>query len=278
MKKVVYLMLLLFIVGVVGTLVSVSASGGFSLDTYNVHDKTVVNNVDISRVEIDLSSSDVTVNSSDSDEITVELNGKISKKLKKKLKLDVQEKGQTLKIGLTGEDQIIFNIGVLIVDTNVEVFIPQKIYDSIKIDTSSGDILIQDLKAKETIFETSSGDIIASNLYTEVNRFHSSSGEMELSNVTGDIEAESSSGDMIIDYLNANGNLDAKTSSGDVNVTYQDVPNSLAIDFQGSSGEGDVSLDGVNFEEKTENAIKGMIGSGHFKLKVVTSSGDFTLR
>jgi lia operon protein LiaG len=278
MKKVVYLMLLLFIVGVVGTLVSVSASGGFSLDTYNVHDKTVVNNVDISRVEIDLSSSDVTVNSSDSDEITVELNGKISKKLKKKLKLDVQEKGQTLKIGLTGEDQIIFNIGVLIVDTNVEVFIPQKIYDSIKIDTSSGDILIQDLKAKETIFETSSGDIIASNLYTEVNRFHSSSGEMELSNVTGDIEAKSSSGDMIIDYLNANGNLDAKTSSGDVNVTYQDEPNSLAIDFQGSSGEGDVSLDGVNFEEKSENAIRGMIGSGHFKLKVETSSGDFTLR
>jgi lia operon protein LiaG len=278
MKKVVYLMLMLFIIGVVGTLVSVSASGGFSLDTYNVHDQAVVNNVDISRVEIDLSSSDVTVNSSDSDEITVEMNGKISKKLKKKLKLDVQEKGQTLKIGLTGEDQIKFNIGVLIVDTNVEVFLPQKIYDSIQIDTSSGDILIQDLKAKETLFDTSSGDIIARNLFTEVNRFHSSSGEMELSNVTGDIQAESSSGDMIIDYVNANGNLDAKTSSGDVSVTYRNEPNSLAIDFQGSSGEGEVSLKAVSYEEKSENSIRGVIGEGFYKLKVETSSGDFSLR
>jgi lia operon protein LiaG len=278
MKKVVYLMIVLFIVGILGTLVIVSASGGFSLDTYNVNDKAVVNNVDISRVEIDLSSSDVTINPSDTDEITVEMYGKISKKLKKKLKLDVQERGQTLKIGLAGEDQIKFNIGVLIVDTNVEVILPQKIYDSIKIDTSSGDILIQDLKAKETIFETSSGDITARNLYTEVNRLHSSSGEMELSNVTGDIEAESSSGDMVIDYVNANGNLDAKTSSGDVSVTYQNEPNSLAIDFHGSSGEGEVSLEGVSYDEKSENAISGVIGSGLYKLKVVTSSGDFSLR
>jgi lia operon protein LiaG len=278
MKKVVYLMLVLFITGVVGTLVTVSASGGFSLDTYNVHDKTVVNNVDITKIEIDLSSSDVTFNSTDSDDITVEMNGKISKNLKKKLKLDVKEKGETLKIGLTGEDQIKFNIGVLIVDTNVEVFLPQKVYESIQIDTSSGDILIQDLKAKETLFETSSGDIIARNLYTEVNRFHSSSGDMELSNVTGDIRAESSSGDMIIDFVHANGNIDAKTSSGDVSVTYQNEPNSIAIDFQGSSGEGDVSLDGVSFEEKSEHAIKGIIGSGHFKLKVETASGDFSLR
>ncbi|CAG9610798.1 DUF4097 family beta strand repeat-containing protein [Pseudoneobacillus rhizosphaerae] len=278
MKKVVYLMLMLFIIGVVGTLVSVSASGGFSLDTYNVSDKAVVNNVDISRVKIDLSSSDVTVHSSDTDEITVEMNGKISKKLKKKLKLDVQEKSKTLKIGLAGEDQIKFNIGVLIVDTNVEVFLPQKIYDSIQIDTSSGDILIQDLKAKETIFDTSSGDIIARNMYTEVNRFHSSSGEMELSNVTGDIQAESSSGDMIIDYVNANGNLDAKTSSGDVSVTYRNEPNSLAIDFQGSSGEGEVSLKAVSYEEKSENSIRGVIGEGFYKLKVETSSGDFSLR
>lgn len=278
MKKVVYLMLVLFIVGVVGTLVTVSASGGFSLDTYAVHDNVIVNNPDISRVEIDLSSSDLTVHPSDENAITVEMKGKISKKLKKKLKLDVQEKGQTLKIGLAGEDQFKFNIGVLIVDTNVEVFLPQKIYDSFKIDTSSGDIMIQDFKAKETVFETSSGDIVASNLHSKAHRFHSSSGEMKLSNVTGDIEAHSSSGDIIMEHENATGNLDAKTSSGDVSVTFREEPNSLAIDFKASSGDGEVTLDGVSYEEKSENEIRGVIGSGDFKVSVETSSGDFSLR
>lgn len=278
MKKVVYLMLVLFIVGVVGTLVSVSASGGFSLDTYNVHDNVVVNNPDISRVEIDLSSSDLTIHPSDEDEINIEMNGKISKKLKKKLSLDVQESGGILKIGLTGDDQIRFNIGVLIVDTNVEVFLPQKIYDSLKIDTSSGDIQIQGLKAKETLFETSSGDLVVSDFHSEKHQFHSSSGEMELSNVTGDIEAESSSGDMIIQFENATGNLDARTSSGDVSIEYRNDPKSLAIDYKGSSGEGVVTLDAVNFKEKSEHEIRGVIGTGDFILSVETSSGDFSLR
>jgi lia operon protein LiaG len=278
MKKVVFSMVLLFVIGVVGTLVSVSASGGFSLETYAIRDQVVVSKKDISKIEIDLSSSDLTVNPTSENEITVELTGKISKKLKKKLQLDVQEKGDSVKIALKGEDQIKFNVGVLIVDTNVEVFLPQKIYDSIKIDNSSGDINIQEFKSKNTIFETSSGDITATNLHSKGHRFHSSSGEMKLSNVTGNIEAESSSGDMIIQFENATGNLDAKTSSGDVSVEYRYEPKSLAIDFKASSGDGEVTLDGVNFEERSENEIRGFIGTGDFKVTVETSSGDFSLR
>jgi lia operon protein LiaG len=278
MKKVVFSMLLLFVIGVVGTLVSVSASGGFSLETYAIRDQVVVSKKDISKIDIDLSSSDLTVNPTTEDEITVELTGKISKKLKKKLQLDVQENGDAIKISLKGEDQIKFNIGVLILDTNVAVFLPQKIYDSIKIDNSSGDINIQEFKSKNMIFETSSGDIIATNLHSEGHRFHSSSGEMKLSNVTGNIEAESSSGDIIIHFENATGNLDAKTSSGDVSVEYRDEPNSLAIDFKASSGDGNVTLDGVHFAERSENEIRGVIGTGDFKVTVETSSGDFSLR
>lgn len=270
-------MVLLFVIGVVGTLISVSASGGFSLETYAIRDQVVVSKKDISKIDIDISSSDLTVNPTPEDEITVELTGKISKKLKKKLQLNVQENGDALKISLKGEDQIKFNVGVLIVDTNVEVFLPQKIYDSIKIHNSSGDINIQEFKSKNTIFETSSGDIIATNLHSEEHRFHSSSGEMKLSNVTGNIEAESSSGDMIIQFENATGNLDAKTSSGDVSVEYRDEPKSLAIDFKASSGDGNVTLDGVNFEERSENEILGVIGTGDFKVTVETSSGDFSL-
>jgi lia operon protein LiaG len=278
MKKVVFSMLLLFVIGVVGTLVSVSASGGFSLETYAIRDQVVVSKKDISKIDIDLSSSDLTVNPTTEDEITVELTGKISKKLKKKLQLDVQENGDALKIGLKGEDQIKFNVGVLIVDTNVEVFLPQKIYDSIKIDNSSGDINIQEFKSKNMIFETSSGDITATNLHSEEHRFHSSSGEMKLSNVTGNIKAESSSGDVIIQFENATGNLDAKTSSGDVSVEYRDEPKSLTIDFKASSGDGEVTLDDVHFEERSENEIRGVIGTGNFKVTVETSSGDFSLR
>jgi lia operon protein LiaG len=278
MKKVVYLFVLLFIIGVVGTLVSVSASGGFSLETYSVHDQAVVKNKEISQIEIDISSSDLTVHPTSEDEITVEFIGKISKKLKKKLKLDVEENAQTLKIALEGEEQIKFNIGVLIVDTNVELLLPEKIYDSIKIDTSSGDILVKELKANETLFETSSGEIKIDDLESPKNQFFTSSGEMELSNITGNLSAESSSGDIIVENNHVTGDINANTSSGDVTVEFLNDPTSLSIDFNASSGNGEVTLDGVNFEERSENKIRGQIGSGDFSLSVQTSSGDFYLK
>jgi lia operon protein LiaG len=278
MKKVVYLMLVLFIVGVVGTLVTVSASGGFSLETYNVHDNVVVQNSDISSIEINISSADLMLHPSGENEIIVEMNGKISKKLKKKLKLDVQESGNKLTIGLLGEEQIKLNIGVLIVDTRVEVFLPQKIYDSLNIKTSSGDMEIQDFKAKETILKTSSGSLMIRDFHGKEHHFQSSSGEIILENVTGDITAESSSGDISIQLENETGDIDAKTSSGDVTIEYRDQPASLNLDFKGSSGDGEILIDGVKFEENSEHKIRGTIGSGDYKLNVRTSSGDFVLR
>jgi lia operon protein LiaG len=278
MKKTVLSLVVLFVIGVVGTLVSVSASGGFSLDTYDIGDKVVVENKDISHIEIDISSTDLSVLPTTDDEIIVGLKGKVSKKLKEKLELDVQESGKTLRIGLSGEDQIKLNIGVLIVDTSVEVLLPQKIYDSIKIDTSSGDIALENLKIKESMIEASSGDILINNFASPKSYFRTSSGEIELFNVTGDIKAEASSGDIFIEHLDVNGNINANTSSGDITIKYVETPTSLAIDFNGSSGEAEIMLDGINYEEKSEHAIRGKIGSGKFKVYAETSSGDFYLK
>lgn len=278
MKKVVYSMLVLFIIGVVGTLVSVSASGGFSLDTYNVSDQAVINNKEISEIEMNLSSTDLTLHPTTDEEITVEFSGKISKKLKNKITLDVKEKGNKLTIGLKGEDQIKLNIGVLIVDTNCDVYLPTRLYESLKIDNSSGDIELKDLKVRQLSLETSSGEMTIHNLESSDNLFQTSSGEINLTNVKGDITAEASSGDIFIHNEDSFGDIKADTSSGDISVEFEREPKSLDINFSASSGEGEVTLDGVSYEEKSEHEIHGKIGSGEYKLSAHTSSGDFYLK
>jgi lia operon protein LiaG len=55
-------------------------------------------------------------------------------------------------------------------------------------------------------------------------------------------------------------------------------PDSLSVDFKGGSGEGTVDLDGLSYEEKSEDEILGKIGSGKYMIKARTSSGDFELR
>ncbi|HYK71662.1 MAG TPA: DUF4097 family beta strand repeat-containing protein [Pseudoneobacillus sp.] len=278
MKKVVYSMLVLFIIGVVGTLVSVSASGGFSLDTYNVSDQAVITNKGISEIEMDLSSTDLALHPTTDDEITVDFNGKISKKLKNKITLDVKEKGNKLSIGLKGEDQIKLNIGVLIIDTKVDVYLPNRVYESLIIDNSSGDIELKDLNVKEISLKTSSGDMIIHNLASSENLFHTSSGEIQLTNIKGDLTAETSSGDIFIQSEKTYGDIKANTSSGDISIEFEENPKSLAINFNASSGDGEVSLDGVSYEEKSEHEIRGKIGSGEYELNAHTSSGDFYLK
>ncbi|SFB24098.1 MULTISPECIES: DUF4097 family beta strand repeat-containing protein [unclassified Bacillus (in: firmicutes)] len=316
MKKFVYLLLVMFAIGVTGTLLSVSAAGGFSLDTYSVSDKEVISAQDIQRISVDLSSTDITVIPTEDKEITVELEGKISKKLKKKIELVVKESGKTLKVGLRNENQIKFNIGVLIVDTKVNIFLPEKLYESIDLTTSSGDITIQDLEGKGLSLKASSGDIVAENSKAketfkiktssgeitsknnEADRFEmsassgdllvvdqkaietvleTSSGEMKLENIIGGLSAQASSGDIFVVNEEVAGNIHADTSSGDIKIEFVNKPTSLALEFRGSSGEGNIGLEGLHYDEKNEHEISGKIGSGKYQLIANTNSGDFYL-
>lgn len=317
MKKLVYGLLTLLIIGVAGTIVSVSASGGFSFDTYSLEDTEVVNGNNIDHIEVDISATDLKVIPTDDSDITVNLTGEISRKYENEIKLDVKEKGDSLKISIAGEDQIKFNIGVLIVDTNLEIRLPEKLYESIRISASSGDIEIADQKAKEITLETNSGSIFADDMvsendftmmassgeiYANNNRaekfelkansgdlivdnqtakkstFNTSSGDINLTNALGDLEIEASSGSIMIDNDEVTGHIDARASSGDVDVEFSKEPESLAIRFNGSSGKGEIDYKNVKYKEKSENEIVGEIGSGEYELTVNTNSGDFNLR
>ncbi|WML50222.1 DUF4097 family beta strand repeat-containing protein [Neobacillus sp. PS3-34] len=317
MKKFVYILLILFVIGLAGTLVTVNANGGFSFDTNNVSDKAVIDNDGIKKLKVDLSSSDVSIHPTTDKEITVELSGKISKKLKKKIKLAVRENGDTAEVSLKNENQIKFNIGVLIVDTNVDIYMPKEMFESIRLETSSGDIAAEGLTAKEISLQSSSGDIAVENSKAEdlfaiqtssgdissmknsgekldmkassgdINVkdqesreavIQSSSGEIRLRNISGNLAADSSSGDIFIKNKEITGDFNAESSSGDITIEFDKNPSSLAFDFRGNSGEGKVEFGGVKYEEKKENELIGTIGLGEYKLKARTNSGDFTLR
>ncbi|MFB6469479.1 DUF4097 family beta strand repeat-containing protein [Cytobacillus sp. Hz8] len=316
MKKMIVGLFLLLVVGIIGSVVSIKADGGFSFRTFKVADKEVVNGDKIDSIDIDLSSSNVQVVPTKEKNITVELSGKVSKKLKNKYKLDVQEQGRTLKISIKGEDVIIFNIGTSIMNMNVDVLLPEKVYRSLKVKTSSGSNGIENLQAENIILKSSSGDIEArgsvskyqfsfksssgevssennqanefvlqasSGSINAINQqgkqstFHTSSGEINVSNGIGDLQADTSSGDIDINNDEVTGDLNASTSSGEVSVSYNENPNSLAVDFKGSSGEGNIGIKGLNYEEKSEHRIIGQLGSGEYKIQVRTSSGDFNL-
>jgi lia operon protein LiaG len=191
-----------------------------------------------------------------------------------------------------------FHFGFVIMSLDLVIQVPEKEYESMILTSSSGDIRIKDVKAVEMETEISSGDIIVEGVTvasaykletssgdirvkdTKADTFdlHASSGDIILENLEGNINVETSSGDIEIENKAVNGNILAEASSGDVSITNQETPKSLSIDFKGSSGDGTVNLEGVSYEEKSEDTIIGKIGNGEYELKVRTTSGDFQLK
>ncbi|WP_191562051.1 DUF4097 family beta strand repeat-containing protein [Metabacillus idriensis] len=318
MKKLVYGLLILLAAGIAGTVATAGAAGGFNFNAKEVFDEKVISNKEIKNIEVALSSADLTFHQTSDEDIKVELNGKVNKKYKDRFQLEVEEKGNTLEIALSGEDRLEFNFGINIVDKNVDVYLPERVFDKIHGKSSSGDIKGTDMQAKEEVvlnsnsgdvalehsksaermmLKTSSGDIqslknSAEDFELKTNSgdltirdqqgketvLDTSSGDITISEALGNLKADSSSGDILIENSELTGNIDAEATSGEISIEFDKEPSSMEIDFNGGSGEGTVELEGLSYEEKSEDEIKGKIGSGKYKLKVRTHSGDFELR
>jgi lia operon protein LiaG len=317
MKKIVSALLLMLGIGLVGTLVSVSASGGFSFETYEIKDELVIENKDVEDLNFHFASSDIEVVPTTDENITVELEGKISKKLKEKVSLVAEENGGQVNVTLLDKNQKVFNIGILIYDTNIRIHVPEKEYhsttiatesgdirtegilakkltvkansgdvrvktsegrESFEVATSSGDITVEQVKSEKLTLASSSGDVYLKGSQAESTRTVASSGDVEISKASGNIETITSSGDISFSNQQPTGHIIAKSSSGDVMIEFKEKPASLELDYKGESGTGMIDLKGMSFLEKEEDRMIGQIGDGKYKLNVITNSGDFHLK
>ncbi|MCM3412325.1 DUF4097 family beta strand repeat-containing protein [Metabacillus litoralis] len=297
MRKAVMFAFFLIVVGVAGSVVTAATTDVFSLEMKDILQEEEVNGDEIQHIEVGTSSTNIKMVPSKGDSIKVKLTGKVSEKLKDKYKLVVTEEGDTVNIDVENQD-LYFYVGFSFIELNLEIEVPEKEYQSLVVESSSGDIDISQLKVEEFRTEASSGDITIDQISVSTNNkmeassgtihvknssasvfdLGASSGDIILQNVDGHVEAETSSGSIELNNKQVTGNINALASSGDVIVHFDESPKSLAVDFRGSSGEGVIELEGFSYEDKSENIINGKIGSGEYELKVRTSSGDFQLK
>ncbi|MEN8698279.1 DUF4097 domain-containing protein [Bacillus infantis] len=316
MKKLVAVLVVLFLIGVGGSVITISASGGLDFNTADIKQSETIEAGSIQNISVKSASTDVVIREAGSEEdIKVALTGKVSKKLKDDYKLKVSEEDGTLNVDL--EVKNMFRMGVVIIrNVKIEVLLPKKEYEELAVEVLSGDIKAEDIQSKDAIFETKSGDVALKGMETgsqleiqvasgdvrvedstakelkfkaasgdmtidgaaaETADLYTASGDIEISGLSGDITAKITSGDLSITNDQLAGSITAETASGDVAIAFKEKPADMMVDFKATSGEGKVQLDGFLFEEKEEDRILGKIGSGEHVVKVHTSSGDFNL-
>ncbi|WP_167449413.1 DUF4097 family beta strand repeat-containing protein [Halobacillus trueperi] len=299
MKKIAWAVSLTVILGVITGIVSLRLTSALEKDAEEVHNEQAFSGEEVRSIDIDTSTADVQIIKGVNNQIQVELFGS-NLDLEKYL-YQVQLADGVLGIELNKKRRLGFSLDFFNQDSmRVKVTVPDQTFDSLKLQTSSSSVKLHNLKAVSATVESSSGDIqIGGAQINEKLMVRSSSGEITLNHMDGseakaeirtssghvrgdDIsfvhtEAETSSGDVNLNYRSLHGDIFAHTSSGNVELSFNDEPSSLTIDYDSSSGEELIQLGGIDYEERTEHKVKGQKGKGKYQVKVETSSGDFSI-
>lgn len=162
------------------------------------------------------------------------------------------------------------------------------------VQTSVGDIHIQRMKG-DLSATTGTGSIFVDSLTGNI-QVQGGTGDIHLGTAEGDLNVSTSTGDIRIDY--ARGEVQRlETSTGSITATLE-IPKYTENRIQSSTGDivlflrgdlssqlwvgvgtGEISLEGLELrlEEREDNLVIGVLGTGEAHLRIQSSTGDIRL-
>jgi DUF4097 and DUF4098 domain-containing protein YvlB len=171
---------------------------------------------------------------------------------------EVTNSSNTLSISET-HNKLSWNINLTNERPYITVYLPEKDYEKLKIDSDTGDILIPaDFRFIDIEIQTDTGD---------VSNQASSSGKMEIKTDTGDISLNNVSADK----------MELKSHNGKIELNKIKVTDDLEI----SENTGKVFMDNVacrDFHAKSDTGrfqLKGVVAQKQFEIKTDTGNIEF---
>lgn len=245
---------------------------------------------DATMISVEASSADIEIISEDREDISVVLHT-----YTRGPKLKVSD-GKTIHIEAK-RDRMIGMSFSLNYSPRLTIYVPEGYRESIEIQSSSGDLNIEeftldsldidlssgDVRGKKLVFETgaiksSSGDINMRDIETNQLKIRSSSGDLRLEDFKGELEGNSSSGDVVIIYKEFKSDLDYKTQSGDLTVDFNGEAIDADFDLDCNSGDVSMNFDLDDVEKEKDNEVRGTKGEGTYQVKLRASSGEITVK
>lgn len=124
--------------------------------------------------------------------------------------------GKTLKITQGKSIVGTFRWGFGVYSSDVEVLLPQRTWNEVRVITTSGEIAVdQELRARIASFKTASGDVRAEAICCEQLVLETASGDLHLGGAASSVQANSVSGDLTLHDMTVR-ELNAESISGDM--------------------------------------------------------------
>lgn len=201
--------------------------------------------------------------------------------------LSVTVKEASLTIVHKAKKQKLVSVNFVTKPTIVKVFVPQKNYDNLRIQSDNGTIEVRDVNADVMTLESDNGKINATNLLsTTLNvqannglitlkdtsadsiSIHSDNGRTELEEVKGKLVAKANNGriDLVAESLDYP--IDITTDNGRIDLQTANEPTNTTIIAQASNGSSTI------FNEKKSHAV---FGSGELPITLSSKNGKITV-
>ena len=249
---------------------------------------------DISALNINASSLNVSLSVGSGDEVSVDITGSISKGEEIP---SVSLSNGTLAILQVSEDsgknKIAFGK-----KGQITVTIPSELAVPIEIDNGYGDMEINHIAVPQFLLNNEAGYVSFTNFEADMLQISSTSGDITISSSSiPDISVVSSSGYISLkqtEYLDcsltaksgeiniadavSHGNLSLQTGSGDISVTYQNEPDSLTFDMASGSEDLSLKFSSANYQIETSAHKQGVIGNGEYRLTLNSDHGTIVIK
>ncbi|AQQ52297.1 DUF4097 family beta strand repeat-containing protein [Planococcus lenghuensis] len=245
MKKIIFVLLLAVVVVVGGSLVW-SITNLFSGESNAaVNEVKSFNGNSIAEIDASTDVGDITIEESADDEIHVELKGDLSRDEAGDLKFGVEDDDGTLHVTVSHDNEVssifsLFSFGSKFAgDVNLEIQLPKKEFDSIRLASNVGDI--------------------------EVNE---AAGPLDIETEVGEIRVTA---DTIVEDIAIHSNV------GDVEFKVNEVPANVTIDLR--TDVGDASTEQVNgMQRASGREVMQELGEGGPTLKIATQVGEIDVK
>lgn len=282
MKKIIFAAFALIIFGAVG--LAFSWKNDFNTKDTLIEKKVASSGVKEIFVQSDVAKIDITPSSSDQIEAT--LKGKLTSKHKPVL--DVRKDGDKIIIEQREDGNKFFNISFgFSSQIHLQVFVPKKDWQQLKVANSAGSINIHDVSAKTVDLNTdigsinltkmnsdqltiqgSSGSITANEVKSNKIDITSDIGSVDVKQSDSEMNIESSAGSVYVQQRTLTKPLTIKTDVGSIKVDLDEKPTNAF--FEASSDVGSVNI----FGQKSAT----LFGKGDLKIKLTSDSGSIKVR
>lgn len=247
-----------------------------SLLTYRVivpepisEEQVISDQQQVSIIEIDTDNIGVNIHPAVDDTMKVILEGETSTNIKKSLDTEVND--STLFISYKEKQLSWFNFDIFNVlnPLTLNVYLPEKQFDSLIASNNNGYISAKELKVNHLEVSSNNGRIELTDIDSQSTQVKSDNGKITLNHVEGNLEGETNNGSISLITKELDRNLHFKTSNGKITIETEKEPTDVQFNVIVNNGR-------VNILDQYQGSTT--VGNGGNLIELTTNNGNITVK